>query len=220
MSSRLCSWLSFRCLVSWSNHLPPVCWGTSLNASLNKSLSMSLTSMKMLFRCFLVLFRHIYIYFYLNKSVVKCRYNFFCIYLKFPSHLVCYVARYAVDVDVILPLRISVYPRAHWGTFQHKWSYQSYQSYIHNGNPIPWSMGLSKWALYPTPCHSMTAIVLNRPLHRIKYSAAHCFHGLKYRHSVSHFAKKYLLSQTICCQFYPTVSQKLLILDKLLFTSD
>ena len=27
-SSRLCNWLSLRCLVPWINHLPPVCWST------------------------------------------------------------------------------------------------------------------------------------------------------------------------------------------------
>ena len=26
--SRLCNWLSLRCLVPWINHLPPVCWST------------------------------------------------------------------------------------------------------------------------------------------------------------------------------------------------
>ena len=27
-SSRLCNWLSLRCLGPWINHLPPVCWST------------------------------------------------------------------------------------------------------------------------------------------------------------------------------------------------
>ena len=33
-SFRLCNWLSLRRLVSWINHLPPVCWSTFWNYSL------------------------------------------------------------------------------------------------------------------------------------------------------------------------------------------
>ena len=34
-SSRLCNWFPLRRLVTWINHLPPVCWSTCFKSSLN-----------------------------------------------------------------------------------------------------------------------------------------------------------------------------------------
>ena len=41
--SRLCNWLSLRCLVPWINHLPSVCWSTFGNNVWNDSGFVNLT---------------------------------------------------------------------------------------------------------------------------------------------------------------------------------
>ena len=59
-SFRLCNWLSLRRLVSWINHLPPVCWSTFWKSNFKQQLGCGFDIMDDI--SFLCLFWHVQFY--------------------------------------------------------------------------------------------------------------------------------------------------------------
>ena len=103
VSFRLCNWLSLRCLVSWINHLPSVCWPTFRKINFNQRLGCNFNIMGNTFHLFISIFAHVFIYVSLSHGMmVTC--------------FICFIFTFLITVNPVYNDHLLGYFSAFWSS--------------------------------------------------------------------------------------------------------